>query len=270
MIVAMHAESKPSPNLLSMYPEFLPIKIDDSLIDEGDEDYKKKFNTYLYVYYKKEPSFESQIESLVEDIRTTFFKAYDDAISEPQMLTPMFKKYKENVPRGQFYTMRNIEDFAKAITLHCNPEIDTIKQEIWGTASCPVDSITTSRAQILQDIKDRTSESLRNEDTQRVQSLNKIKRIAFGCKVFLLVHYFHHTKGADYFKEVPNSRYIHKERLPKRVKYLYDSVITCLTWEFVLSMTNSVVSDVSGAILTESKSFRIHSNNRPLYLRYYE
>lgn len=253
---------------LKHYPEFLPIRIVESDLNVQDNDYKKRFNTYLYIYYKNGIA----INDLKEKIQITFFSSYVDAILEPLLLTPMYRLFRENVPRGQFYTMRNVQDFARAITLHCSPDIDTIRKEIWGDAYVEEGKqIKSDLMKLMHDFENKASESTRNEDKDRVKNLKRIKEIALGCRLFLLAFLYKEILKTDYFTDVSQSDFSHINKVfPPRLSYIYNAVITCLAWEYVLSLNGLNVSDVSDAILSNDNKKTVLSNNKNLFLRYKE
>lgn len=254
---------------LKLFPNFLPVRIDDEDKLLNDCNYNSYFDTFIHIYYKN----YEDIDNLVESIRAAIFSAYVDAIGEPRMLTPMFRLYREHVPRGQFYTMRSVNDFAKAITLHCSPGVDKIQEEIWGSIeSQQAEKIKKMHDILLKDFNKLTSKSSRNEDRQRVNNLAKIKQTAFGCKVFLLVK-FYNVQGKDYFEVLSNPNKAHVSRmLPREFHILYHSIVSCLTWEYLLSINGLEVEDVSNAVLSNKRNVYFDSNGSQdftsLFLRF--
>ena len=119
-------------------------------------------------------------------IQNPFFQVYSDAILDPQLLSDVYRKYKDNVPRGMFYTMRSVEDFAKAITLHCAPKIEKIRGEIFLKNGTKVMELEKSFRETLQLFKEFTSESGKSSDWERTKRLKEIKELALGSKAFMI------------------------------------------------------------------------------------
>ena len=294
---------------LNHFPNYLPIKINYSAIHSDNNGFNENFKTFIHIYYRGN---ENEIDYLEKIIKNDVFSAYVDAILEPQLLTPVFRRFKEMVPRGQFYTMRDVNDFAKAITLHCSPEIKDIFNEINNaslivapkreSSSChsklknlrpllkkmhlikseqsvPVQTIGYNdlkdrQIKFLHDFWKRTSESTRNEDKLRVANLAEIKRIAFGCKLFLSVYLFEKRFKNSSFESMSSLDNVFINKLFKgdAAYFLYNLVVTCLAWEYVLTVFKCSHNDVSGAVLPNpSCSNSMPSNkNKLFFLRYKE
>lgn len=231
---------------LNLYPKFLPIRIDvalnNRLSDLSDDNNLKKeysnlFNTYLFLRYGKNVNDET-IANIIGRVKESFFQVYSDALLDSKLLSNVYKKYKENVPRGLFYTMRSVEDFTKAITLHCEAEIGKIRKEI-GLEEARGKALEQKSKDMLQFFKEFTSESRRSLYEERTKYLRDIKELALGCKAFL-VYSFHWKKesGKTDWNKVFDVRYKDKFKLEGTYLYLYDSVLTCLAWRYCLLFFN--------------------------------
>lgn len=177
---------------LNSYPKFLPIRIDVSLNNKlgvlpdnnkVKKDYSDLFNTYLFLRIGKNVD-QDLINGIQEKVKESFFHIYSDALLDPQLLSNVYKKYKEDVPRGLFYTMRSVEDFAKAITLHCEAEIEKIREEI-GFEGTKGKVVEEKHRRMLRFLKEFTSKSDRSSKEERNSDLQNIKDLALGCGAFL-------------------------------------------------------------------------------------
>ncbi|MBR5632043.1 MAG: hypothetical protein IKW82_10420 [Bacteroidales bacterium] len=232
---------------LNLYPKFLPIRIDialnkklSGLYDDNaiKKEYYNLFNTYLYLRYGKMID-KKIINSIKEKVQEFFFQVYSDAILDPQLLSDVYRKYKENVPRGLFYTMRSVEDFAKAITLHCAPKIEKIQDEIFLLKGPYGMELEKRFRETLQLFKEFTSESGKSSDWERTKHLKEIKELALGGKAFMIYSFCWNKKnGKTDWNKVFDSKNKDNFELKGTYLHLYKSVVTCLAWRYCLLYFN--------------------------------
>lgn len=225
---------------LNLYPKFLPIRIDVALNNKlcvlsddntTKKEYSNRFNTYLFLRYGNNVN-EEIIGNIIETVKESFFQVYSNALLDSQLLSNVYKKYKENVPRGLFYTMRSVEDFTKAITLHCEAAIGKIREEI-GLSEARGKALEQKSKDMLQFFKEFTSESHRGLYEERTKCLRDIKELALGCKAFLVFHWKKENGKTDWNK-VFDTKSKDKFKLEGTYLYLYKSIVTCLAWRYCL------------------------------------
>ena len=227
---------------LNKYPEFLPIRIDIALNnilsdlpnDNSDKkEYFDLFNTYLFLRIGENVD-DNIINKIKDKVKESFFQVYSDALHDPQLLSNVYKKYKEDVPRGLFYTMKNVEDFAKAITLHCDAEIEKIREEI-ELDETKGKALEQKSKDTLRFFKEFTSESDRSSEGERTKDLQDIKELALGCRAFLFFSFCRKKeKGKKDWNQVFELENRKNVKLKGTYLHLYKSVLTFLAWRYCL------------------------------------
>lgn len=244
---------------LNSYPRYLPIRVNIDIVNK--EKYREVFDTYLYLLFKSSERCDNEeygnilerVNNLKDSIKNIIFQLYAEAIIEPQLLSPMYKKYKEMVPQGHFYTMRNVEDFAKAITLHCSSSLDEIKRELeYDNDGKDIDKETNL-------IKEITSESSRHSEKERIDELNKIKGLALGCSVYLHYYILRNEEKRNENWEILFGSNSQLTPLFGTYLFLYKSIISCLAWQYCIRYCKH---KVKGKSMRNRYHLRTHTINR--------
>jgi hypothetical protein len=214
-------------NLLNMYPEFLPIRI-DSIDLAKESELQKYFDTKIVIYCKSLNKCECKDRCIVKEKIKNFHKIiFDKAKENPKTLAEIYNRFvQENHEQIPYQIFQNVECFSKAITYHHKYTTQTVGNEIRAFTSA---------------LKDLSTLDYKFDYRTYIQSRQSFKEYALAYYILLVFHYIiNNEKNLQKFsfKEIASSLR-DKAFLNGKYYLLFQSIIKTLYAKFLFEINDT-------------------------------